>query len=380
MNDVPSYLKRAADKIGFVRSRYDESRMPMHPQDICVMVFFGDMRSTFVLSSILLKRFREQVKGSKYFILCSWPGYDGLFPYVDEYWAIRDESVLDQFYRGSSGFHNLSEYEFSFRRSLNWFFEDVIDASSIEPYYNSGITHEFWERFKHIKRTLPSVPSIGIMGPGFINEFKSKPGDKVVIYPVRFMQHWRNGNLTYLRCDRSFWKRLVERLVAENITPVVYQNFSTYDMSTNFANQCIYVAEKDVSKILGVMRHTGCVIDIFSGISRLAIAARTPFIACDERSRYVGLKEYETDDLCCGKELPREYIFTFPTIINRGIEDLWEINFFDGIVAKLKSLLTDINRDALPSTSECTVVVPYENVRKRKVLRLGTKFIKIERG
>jgi hypothetical protein len=380
MNDVPSYLKRAADKIGFVRSRYDESRMPMHPQDICVMVFFGDMRSTFVLSSILLKRFREQVKGSKYFILCSWPGYDGLFPYVDEYWAIRDESVLDQFYRGSSGFHNLSEYEFSFRRSLNWFFEDVIDASSIEPYYNSGITHEFWERFKHIKRTLPSVPSIGIMGPGFINEFKSKPGDKVVIYPVRFMQHWRNGNLTYLRCDRSFWKRLVERLVAENITPVVYQNFSTYDMSTNFANQCIYVAEKDVSKILGVMRHTGCVIDIFSGISRLAIAARTPFIACDERSRYVGLKEYEIDDLCCGKELPREYIFTFPTIINRGIEDLWEINFFDGIVAKLKSLLTDINRDALPSTSECTVVVPYENVRKRKVLRLGTKFIKIERG
>jgi len=377
MNDVPSYLKRAAEQSGFKRARYNDANLPSRPEDICVMVFFGDMRSAFILSSILLKRYREQIKGSKYFILCGWPGYEGLFPYVDEYWGIKSEEVLERFHKGAVGFYNISQSEFSYRRKLNWFFEDVVDFSVLEPYYDNGITQEFWERFKHVKRTLPSIPSIGVMDKGFLNSLVKTEGDKAVIYPVKYVQHFRHGRLVFLRGERNFWLGLAERMLADNITPVVFQDHSTYDLSTTLANECLYVAEQDVSRRLGVMRHVGCVVDICSGISRLAIAARTPFVSCDERARYVGLKEYEIDGLCCENALPREYIFSFATIINRGTEGLWEVNFFDNVVNKLKNLIKDIDKDALPSTSECTTVVPYENVRKRKVLRLGTRFIKV---
>ena len=377
MNDIPSYLRRAAEQSGFHRSRYNEANLPALPEDICVMAFFGDMRSAFILSSLLLKRYREQIKGSKYFILCSWPGYEGLFPYVDEYWAIKKEENLDRFYLGSSGFHNTSTQELFHRRRLNWFFEDVVDFSAMEPYYNNGITQEFWERFKHIKRTLPSVPSVGIMGPGVIQQLKKIKGDQAVIYPVRYVQHWRHGSLVRLSSDVKFWLKLAESMLENNITPIVFQDFLTHDLSTKLTSECVFIDEKDILKLLGVMRHVGCVVDICSGISRLAVAARAPFVACDERARYVALKEYEIDGLCCEKALPREYIFTFSTIINRGTEGLWDINFFDNVVVKLKNLLKDIDRDSLPSTSECTTIVPYENVRKRKMLRLGTKFIKV---
>ena len=377
MNDVPSYLKRAAEKIGFNRTRFNEADMPSSPEDICVMPFFGDMRSSFILSSILLKRYREQVKGSKYFILCSWPGYEGLFPYVDECWAIKSESAQETMYRNALGFGNASELDVKYRRRLNWYFEDVVDFSELELYYNKGITQEFWNRFKHVKRTLPSVPSAGILGRWFVQQLSDMKGDKVVIYPVKLVHHWKYGQLTYLRSDREFWLALARRMLDNNMVPVVFQDFRTHDLSTVLTKECIYVTEQDVSKLLGVMRHVGCVLDVCSGISRLAIAARAPFVACDERARYVGMKEYEVDDLCCENELPREYIFTFSTIINRGTEGLWATNFFDNIIAKLKNLLEDIDRDTLPSTSECTVMVPYENVRKRKMLRLGTKFIKV---
>ena len=57
------------------------------------MVLFPDMRSSCVASALLLKRYREEIKGSKYFILVSWPGFGGLFPFVNEYWEVSDESL-----------------------------------------------------------------------------------------------------------------------------------------------------------------------------------------------------------------------------------------------------------------------------------------------
>jgi hypothetical protein len=379
MNDIPSYLKRAAERIGFDRVRYNEEKTPSLPEDICVMVFFGDVRSSFILSSILLKKYREQIKGSKYFILCSWPGQECFFPYVDEYWAIKNEDILGNLQKGALGFYNTSESELFIIRKLNWFFKDVVDFSVLNDYYNNGITQKFWDRFQNITRTLPSVPSVGIMGSQFMHQLEEKKGEKVVLYPSKFIQHWKYGESSLLKSSREFWLSLSKKMLDNNIIPVIFQDFRTYDLSNTLTDECIYVDEKETYKLLGIMRHVGCVLDVFSGISRLAIAARTPFLACDERSRYMGLKEYEIDDLCCDDILPREYIFTFSTIIERGSDRLWEVNIFNNIIIKLKNLLKDINRNALPPTSEQTMIVPYEVVRRRKMLRLGAKFIKITR-
>ena len=85
--ELKEYLDLAAQRNGYVRQSYEDRKIPTEFDNVCVMPLFGDMRHTFIASSMLLKRYREQVKGSKYFILMSWPGYKNLFPFVDEYWS-----------------------------------------------------------------------------------------------------------------------------------------------------------------------------------------------------------------------------------------------------------------------------------------------------
>ena len=374
MIDVPDVLKRAAEKSGFVRTRYTANNIVLDMSKIAVMVCFGDLRSTFLLSSLLLKRYREEVKGSKYFILCGLPGYECLFPYVDEYWAVKDESVLKSLFSKAVGLENKSELSVLFERNLNYFFEDVSNSSDILPYYRNGLTQEFLDRFKHIKRSLPLIPSSNVLGRGF-NESLSKAGSCVMVYPVVQTSEWNHGRREPLLTDARFWVGLCNMLIEDGITPVVYQNFFTHDISTSVEG--IYLVEKDVSKVLAAMRATGCVLDVFSEISCLAMAARCPFVACGERSRYGELKEYELDGLCCEKKLPREYIFSSPTIIRSSNMDLWTVNLFAMIRARLGEFLPNIDRASLPTTSETTEIVPYSEVRRKKMKKIGTKFIKV---
>ena len=71
---VNTILKKASDRISFDRVKYQEKNVPTHIENVCCMVFFGDIRSQFLASSMLMKRVKEELFGSKYFILCSWPG------------------------------------------------------------------------------------------------------------------------------------------------------------------------------------------------------------------------------------------------------------------------------------------------------------------
>lgn len=94
MSSVVDFLKRAADRNGFNRDRFEERKIPNDFSDICILPFFGDIRSLFLLSSFLLNPFKNNFKSSKYFILASWPGFQTLFPYVDEYWSLDDFSQV----------------------------------------------------------------------------------------------------------------------------------------------------------------------------------------------------------------------------------------------------------------------------------------------
>ena len=169
MIDVLGMVQKAAEKCGFVREQHDDKRLPTDPSNICVMPYFGDLRTLFVMSSILLKRFREEEKPSKYFILCSWPGFKSLFPYVDEYWGIADEGSLKKLYEGASQFRNKSQLVHAYHRNLNhFFFEDVVIPQEVfGTYYGNGITNDFWRKYHHIKRTLPLVPSTAFVGKDF---------------------------------------------------------------------------------------------------------------------------------------------------------------------------------------------------------------------
>ena len=267
----------------------------------------------------------------------------------------------------------------SFRKSLNHWFNDVIGAEELEIYYSNGIKQLFWDRFKNIKRYLPSVASAAILGQQFNQELIKKPGSKVFIYPTQLIQKWHYDKIVNIGIDRTFWTGLTKELVDNGITPVIYYGINSYDLSPDLYEKCIYLRDKDMSKVMAAMRATGCVLDVFSGISRLAIAARTPFVYVDERARHVGQKEVQIEGLCCEKGLPREYIYSFPNVIAEGDEPTWKANLYDLILAKLFKLLPGLDRDQWPSPVESLETVLYSNVKDKELKKLGIQFIKVNR-
>jgi hypothetical protein len=378
MIEIQSVLKKAAEKSGLVRVRYKERNMPTSAESVVVLPFFGDRRSSFVLSSILLKRIKEELKGSKYFVLASWPGNEGLFPYVDEYWQVEDESVVDKLKNESLGFFNHSSVYSLMQRNLNQFFYDVMTVSDISVFYNNGLTKEFFERFKHVKVTLPAVPSSASLGIEIARTL-SQRDSKVFVYPSKEICSWRLGGPFKARVPKEFWVYLLNRLVSEKFFPVVLADSFSYDISPDVPSDCLHLKNLDIISSLGAMRSCGCVVDLFCGISRYALAARTPYLCFDERIRFNSTKEYEINDLC-GIKVPKEYIFGFAAILESGDKSSWNSNIFDHLVVKLKGMYETMDRDSWPSSAEREEIVPYDSVRKIKNKKLGSRFIKVDKG
>lgn len=376
--DVSGFLNKAAEKTGFVRDVFKEENIPTDPSRITVVPFFGDIRSLFVLSSILLNRVRSEERSSKYLIVCSWPGFGCLFPYADEYWSIQDESVLAQLYASAKRFSNNSDIASSYYRSLNQhFFEDVIIPSEyFKGIYDYGIMDGFWKKYKKISRTLPNVSSSASLGKIFNRDLNAKGGYKVFICPSLFANNFSLKNVEQVRFTKDFWITLIKVLIQNRFVPVIHKGFLSYDLSSDFGDQCIYFNSNDFSEVLSAMRATGLVLDVFNGTSRLAVAARCPFIAVDDRSRYSSLKEYEIDDLCA-KNLPKQYLFSFSTIITDGNPTNWGPNLISGIIAKLNAFVPDLDRDTWPSTGESTEFVSYDSIRKKKLKKIGTRLLKV---
>jgi hypothetical protein len=372
---VNQILKRAADKAGFARVRYAEKNIPTSISNVAVFLFFGDLPSSFILSSLLLRRFREESKGSKYFILIGWPGQEGMFPYVDEYWTVKESAQADQLQHHTNGFFNKSELVAGYQRILNTFFEDLSDPLVLTPYYDQGFKEEFFNRFKHVKVYLPSVSSSAILGQELSRQL-AMPNKKVVIYPAKYLRSWANSKMEPLLVSKDFWHDLTKELLNAGIQPVVYQSAATFDLSPDFVDKCLFYTDPSVLHLMALMRAAGCVLDVFSGISRIALGARCPFLACDDRRSYNQLKGYEIDDLCCGG-LPKRYIFSFPSVCGQMGKNLWKYSLLDGIIQKLISLLEGSNRDLWPSPSESYEIVPYSRVREIKAKKLGTHFIKV---
>lgn len=375
--DVSTILKRASDKSGATRVRYREKDVPTSVEGVTVLPFFGDRRSSFVLSSLLLRRIKEELKGSRYFVLLSWPGDEGMYQCADEYWCVEDESTLRKLADDMSGFGNLSSIMPLLHRSLNEYFYDVMSDKDILPYYSDGLTSAFFERFRHVKVSLPSIPSASSLG-GDLSRSISRSNNRIFVSPSRYIYSWRNGAPASLKAPREFWSALLDHLVSDGFVPVVHSDLFSYDMSSEFSDSCIHLGRADSLKAMSAMRACGCVLDVFTGNSRMALSARCPFLCFDERQRFNGLKEYEINDLC-GLGVPRDYIFSFAALVEKGNSGVWKSNIFDHMSVKLKAIQSSVDRDSWPTPVESNDIVPYDSVRKKKLKKLGSRFIKVER-
>lgn len=374
MDSVSDFLKRAATQTGFERVRFAEKNLPADYSNILVVPFFGDLSSTFVLSSFILKRIKE-TRPNKYLILASWPGYEAMFPYVDEYWSPKDATSLSQLVLGAEDFRNVSDLSTSYVRSLNTRFEDVFMPEDIRDYYYQGFGKKFWDEFKDIKRYFPSVLSASRINQQFKADLQRRVGNKIVVFPARKVRSWQRGKVEYVMVQKEFWVTLVKRLLEEGFTPVLFQNTFTHDLSVDFAEKCSYLVSNNMEEVLASLRYVGCVLDFFTGISRISIAARCPFVMVDERVRYIEEKSYEIDDLCC-QAIPKQYIFCFSTFIMSGTVADWNSSIIDNVVARLNKFLPNLDRDTWESTTESETSVSYDNIRERKAKRLGMNFIR----
>lgn len=375
--DVSSIIKRASEKSGLSRVRYKDKNIPTSVEGVTVFPFFGDRRSSFILSSLLLRRVKEELKGSRYFVMVSWPGDEGLYPYVDEYWQVEDASMMEGLKEGCRGFSNESPIFQVMQRDLNQFFYDITTERDLSVFYKNGLKSDFFDRFRHVKVNLPSVPSASSLGPD-LSRSLSKMESKVFVRPSKLVNSWRNGEPFYFKAPKEFWSSLLDSLLAEGFSPVVSCDHFSYDLSSEFSSRCLFFRDPDILKSLSTMRASGCVLDMFSGDSRMALAARCPFLCFDERQRFNHMKEYEINDLC-GRGVPRDYIFSFAALLEKGNPAVWKSNLFDHMTMRLRSMMADADRDSWPPPVESYDIVPYESVRKKKIKKFGTKFIRIER-
>lgn len=374
--DTNGVLKKAADKCGLTRIKFRERNMPTSPEGITILPFFGDNRSTFILSSLLLRRIKEEAKGSRYLVLASWPGNEGLFPYVDEYWQVEDDNILEKLRSGTNGFNNKSIIMSIMIKNLNHYFHEVMTHDDISPFYENGITKEFFDRFKHVKVFLPHVPSLASMGAEFARSLGQKE-NKVFVYPSKDLYCWRNGRTEKIRSPVEFWISLADFISSAGFFPVICSDGCAYDFSSEFNKNCLHMKNLNALEVLSVMRTCGCTLDVFNGISRYSIAARSPFVCLEERQKFNYSKDYEINDLC-GRDVPREYIFSFCALI-KGDKSVWRSNIFDHLVVKLSKLHEHADRESWPPTAETNEIVPYDSVRKKKNKRLGTRFLRIQR-
>lgn len=377
MFSTSEILKKCSDKLGLRRVVYNEKKLPTSMDNVVIFPFFGDSRSSFILSSLLLKRAREELKGSKYFIVLSWPGYQCLYSFADEYWTLEDEDLVEKLADKTEEFKNSCPYYSILIKNLNDWFYDIFTYKDIESYYKDGLTKEFFERFKNIKVNLPNISSSVTLGLDFARGLGSKLL-KVFVYPSKDIYIWKSGRVEKVRISKNFWVKFIEYLIEQNYHPIVCRDYFSYDTSVDVSKDCSHIWDKDLSKVLSCMRATGIVLDCFSGISRMAICARTPYLAFDERNRYNNKKDYEIDDIC-SMDLYKEYIFTFGTTIKSEDFSQWKINIFEAAVSKMNKMISKINLSDLPSTSASDNVVPYSIVRKNKNKKMGSRFIKIQK-
>lgn len=367
--DIPGYLQLAADKCGFVREHYVEADMPTTLSNVTVLPFFGDMRSQFALTSLLLPRYLGDQKDGRYFVLASYPGLAGLFPYVDEYWSFADAALVADLQEKVCGPATGSERAVMFRRSLREYFRDVITwEEDLGRFYSNGLTKAYFDAFGQVQTYLPPLRSLRL---DLSKQMANFPSYRVFVHPVRLAHGWQGQHRT-AKTNKGFWKGLLTRLLDEGVTPVVWQTGACHDLSAEFAGRCVFLQERNVMDVLAVMRSCSLVLDIHSGVSRYAAVARCPYIVMDERSKFMGLKEYELDDLCVVNK-SYKYIFSFITILEG---QQWS-SLLDNIVSKTKEMLPVINRDEWPTTSEYSSVVPYSTVRSKKSKRIGARFIKV---
>lgn len=373
------FLKKVSEKINFKRQRYDDSNIPTDLDDIIVLPYFGDLKHTHILSAFILNNFKK-LKKSKYIILISYPGFDHLFPYVDEYWCPSDLSGISQLFNKSDYFENKSSFYLNLLRTLNENFRNVINSSFLKELYYNKFTNKYWETFNfETNFYLPMIPSFSVLPKEVIKSLNLN-NNKIFLFPSQTINFWSNGKYNKVLVKKEFYYELVDYLLNNKIFPVIWSSSFSYDLNDKFSNHtdCLILNSDNLFEVLPCIRATGLCLDLFNSVSKLSNTSRTPSIIFEERNKYFLSKEYEIDDLI-NTNLPNKTIFNFSNIIIKGNKEYWQKDLFKIITTYCNDTFSYLEKDSLPNSSEVDQKMNISLIRKINNKKLGTKFIKIEK-
>ena len=353
MSEIIDFISRATTRLRLNREVFSEKSVPDSLSKVRIIPFFGDIKSEFILSSLILPHlFRKD-----YIIVCSFSGHWGIYQdNINEFWSISDGDAADAVRNPDNNTHE---------KLLLRYFENVsLPSEFVPPYFSDGFTSKYFNEFKDIEYNLPSIPSARI-------SFGADNKPKILLSPTKYIHRWGQGREEQMILDDRFWEILVKKLIGSGYSPVLLQNYGTHDLSPKFSNDCFYVTEKNLLAVLAVMRACDCVLDVFNGLSRYALIARCPYIVLDERQRYFNTYDYILDDMC-GKRIPKRFLFSFAPLVT-GASSM----ISDSLLDKIEEFLPNLDRNNLPSTIQQTTCLTYDDVRKRQSQKIGSRLIKV---
>ena len=223
------------------------------------------------------------------------------------------------------------------------------------------------------------VPSSAVLGKDFLRVINQSSGYKIFIHPAIYIDSWKNGRCEKISVNKEFYVELIKFLRENNFFPVVWNYNLSYNLTEDFKNgeDCLFLNEYDIFKVLSAIRTTGCVLDVFNGISRLAKVARVPSLVMEERSKYFYTKEYELDDFTRNNKTPNLFVYTFMSSLVSGSKSYWKNEIFLYIKNNLLNLVPYSDRESWPTTEEIEINANVSQIREPKNKRLGTRFVKI---
>jgi hypothetical protein len=378
MNSVIDFLNRTSNKTGFKREVYNDAEVPTDLDNLVVVPVFTDFKYSFILSTLLLDGFKNKIKGSKYLITCSYPGFSHLFKKSNEFWSFTDFQYFKNIFENSNCFENSSSFQTDVTRSLNENFRNLVKSDTFSDYYKNGFKDNFWKQYSELDLYYPMVPSSAVLGKDFLRLINEHSGYKIFIFPSLYLNSWNSGRVVKINAQREFYVELIKYLKNENIFPIIWNHQLGFDLTEDFkdGDDCLFLNEYELSKVLSAMRLTGCVLDTFSGVSWLANLARTPCVIFDERNKHFNTKEHELVDIS-RMETPKKVVFSFVNSIANGNKDSWYNDMFKSIKNDLLNFLPYLDRDTWTTTSEFNKIASVSSIRRIRNKKFGTRFIKI---
>jgi hypothetical protein len=319
------YLKKASQRTGYTRERYADS---LANSESNVLVFFGDERARFILSSLILPDMKDS------WIVCSKPLED-FFHTANEYWS-------------GGGMQEASDFSsptaISQVRLFERYFQKVEDADKFKDKNISDFKECHLPKVDKFFRFLPE-------------------GRKVFIRTGKTMLLWVKNKEVKISIPQSFWETVCEKLVSNNIIPICHRTEDDYDMSP-LVKGCHHFYDLRGPEVLSLMRACGMVLDFSQNVCYTSMQARCPCVCMQDRQRYYVRKLNDLEGL--GE---MHTFFSFPNLIEHG---KWEYPI-QGVVNKLKSL----NWSGL---SPCEGLVVSLGVSSDKKLKKTiTKLIKVKK-